>query len=315
SPRKALNFAMGGILGSLFAVATAFILETRDTSIKTVKEARELFGSTLLGTIPSFGKPEKVTPHSRDLDRAIPEVPVRDKPRSPISESYRMLQANLTFLSSDKELQVIVVTSSVPKEGKSTVSTNLAVATAQLERRVLLVDADMRRPSQHQIWELPNAVGLSNVIAGQAELKAALKPVMEYLDILTAGVLPPNPVALLNSNRMAKLIDDWAKYYDFVIIDTPPMAVAADALILGKMADGILTVVRPGVVDSASATSAKESLKQSGQNVLGQVVNGVIPDNEPDSYYYYYAKGYYAEEDSPNHEKLTSKTGKPAKRL
>jgi capsular exopolysaccharide synthesis family protein len=203
-----------------------------------------------------------------------------------------MLQANLKFLSSDKELKAIVVTSSVPREGKSEVSANLATAMVQVGRRVLLVDADMRHPSQHHIWELTNSVGLSNILVGEAELNAALREVMPGLDVLTAGVIPPNPVALLDSKRMASLIETFSKNYDFVIVDTPPLAGIADAPILGKMADGILLVVRPRVVDSANAKAAKEFLARSGQNVLGLVANGVIIKNEPDSYFYYTNEEY-----------------------
>lgn len=208
-----------------------------------------------------------------------------------------MLQANLKFLSSDKALQVIVVTSSVPKEGKSTVSANLAASMAQLGHQVLLVDADMRRPSQHHIWELTNAEGLSDVIVGQAEFKAAVSQVMPKLDVLTAGVIPPNPMALLDSKRMTGLIENFAETYDFVIIDTPPLLAAADALTLGKMTDGVLLVARPGIADYPSAAVANDLLVRSGQNVLGLVANGVIVENESDSYFYY-VKEYYVEDDS-----------------
>ena len=309
SRKTIITLALGNVLAILLATATIFVLEVSDTSIKTLKEARELFGYTLLGSIPYFGK--KVTPRRNEQDWTIPELPVRDSSRSPVSEAYRMLQANLKFLSSDKALKVIVVTSSVPKEGKSTVSANLAAAMAQLGRRVLLVDADMRRPLQHHIWELTNAAGLSDVIVGQAEFSAVVTQVMVKLDVLSAGVIPPNPMALLDSNRMAALIEDFCYDYDFVIIDAPPLVLAADALTLGKMTDGILLVARPGVIDSTSAAAAKESLERCGQNVLGLVVNGVILENESDSYFYY-AKGYSGKEDSKTREQAMSKVGKYA---
>lgn len=305
--KKIMTLALGNLAAILLVTATVLLLEVSDTSIKTLKEARELFGYTLLGSIPYFGK--KITSHRYDQEWTIPELPVRDMPRSPISEAYRMLQANLKFLSSDKALKVIVVTSSIPKEGKSTVSANLAVAMAQLGRRVLLVDADMRRPLQHHIWELTNAAGLSDVIIGQAEFEVAVREVMPKLNVLTAGVIPPNPMALLDSKRMASLIEDFSKNYDFVIIDAPPLVVAADALTLGKMTDGVLVVARPGVINSTNAATAKESLERCGQNILGLVVNGVLLENESDSYFYY-AKEYSNEENSPIREKAMSKSGK-----
>jgi capsular exopolysaccharide synthesis family protein len=310
--KKAVVTTFGGLLlGILLSATTVIVLEVRDTSIKTLKEARELFGYTLLGTIPLLGK--KVTSRSRNLERTVPALPVRDSPRSPISAMYRMLQANLKFLSSDKTLKVIVVTSSVSKEGKSTVSANLAAAIAQVGRRVLLVDADMYHPSQHHIWELTNAAGLSDVIVNQADFSAVVEGVMANLDVLPTGVMPPNPLALLDSKRMASLVEYFSENYDFVIIDAPPLVIAADALTLGKMTDGVLFVARPEVVERGSAAAAKESLERSGQNVLGLVINGVILENESDSYFYY-KKGYYVEEDSTTSEKVISRTRKNTER-
>ena len=290
-PSKTKYLLAGGLVGTLLGIATAFGLDLIDRSVKTIKEAKELFGYTLIGVIPALGKSGK-TSRQGSLEQTVPKVFARDIPHSPINEAYQMLQANLKFLSSDKELKAIVVTSSVPREGKSEVSANLATAMVQVGRRVLLVDADMRHPSQHHIWELTNSVGLSNILVGEAELNAALREVMPGLDVLTAGVIPPNPVALLDSKRMASLIETFSKNYDFVIVDTPPLAGIADAPILGKMADGILLVVRPRVVDSANAKAAKEFLARSGQNVLGLVANGVIIKNEPDSYFYYTNEEY-----------------------
>ena len=307
APDKLKNLVLGSLAGILLAISTALVLDILDTSIKTVREAREIFGYTLLGLIPFYRfdgvKSKKTIFPDKNPEQSIPKIVVRDTPRSPISESYRMLQANLKFLNSDTELKVMVVTSSVPQEGKSTISANLAMVMAQSGRRVLLVDADMRRPVQHQILDLINDAGLSNVLVGQAELKTVIKEVSNNLHVLSAGVIPPNPMALLDSQRMASLVKNFSDCYDFVIIDTPNLNVAADALILGKMADGILIVVRPGLVDSASAASAKEFLEQSSQNVLGLVVNGVIQENK---LYSYYAKENYAEEDSTTRENATS---------
>lgn len=290
--QKKLVIVAGSFVGILLAIATAFLLDLIDRSVKTVKEAKELFGATLLGVIPAYGKPGKTGALVGDKERSIPKVFARDLPLSPISEAYQMLQANLRFLSSDKELKVIVVTSSVAKEGKSEVSANLAAAIAQVGRRVLLVDAALRDPSQHHIWDMTNAVGLSNILIGEAEFKTAVQEVMPGLDVLTSGVIPPNPVALLDSKRMASLIETFSKAYDSVIVDAPPLAGVADTPILGKMADGILLVVRPRVVDSANAKAAKDLALRSGQNILGLVANGVIVKNEPDSYFYYTKEDY-----------------------
>lgn len=296
-------YLSAGLLAVLAGLATVYVLEATDKSIKTVDEAKQLLGLTLLGIIPDAGKPKKLlrgyeeSPKKalrgyEELDLEIQKIAVRDTPRSPISEAYRMLRANLKFMSADKELKVIVVTSSVPKEGKSTVATNLAVAMAQTERKVLLIDGDLHRPNQHKIWGLTNSQGLSNLIVGQAEIKKAIRNVMDNLDVLTSGVVPPSPASLLDSKRMAALMETFAANYDFVIVDAPSLNVAADAATLGQMADGVLFVVRPGVVDAVNANFAKELLEKSGQNVLGQVVNGVVSQNEPYSYYYFTEEDY-----------------------
>jgi polysaccharide biosynthesis transport protein len=287
APDKKLYLAAGGAAGLLLAIMAAFFLDSIDRSIKTVKEGRELFGYTLLGVIPAFGRSGKPGSAPADLERGAPRVISREMPQSPIREAYQMLQANLKFLNTDRQLKIIVVTSSVPREGKSEVSANLAAAIAQVGRRVLLVDADLRKPSQHEAWDISNAVGLTSVIVGQADLNEAVQEVGTRLHVLPCGVIPPNPVALLDSKRMASLIEYFAAQYDFVILDSPPIAGCADALILGRMTDGLLLVMRPGIVDASSATAAKNLLAQSNQQVLGIVANGVDIRSEPDSYFYY----------------------------
>lgn len=290
--KKKLVIAAGGVMGILLGLAIAFLLDLIDGSVKTVKEAKELFGYTLLGIIPIYGKSRRTRKLLGDAEGNEQRIVVREQPHSPLSAAYQMLQANLKFLSSDKPLKAIVVTSSVPKEGKSDVCANLAAAMAQVGRRVLLVDGDMREPSQHHIWQLTNAVGLSNILVGEAEFNTVVQTVMPGLDVLPCGVIPPNPVGLLDSKRMASLIEAFSNKYDFIIFDAPPLAGVADAPILGKMTDGILLVVRPRVVNSTGAKAAKEFLSQSGQNVLGFVANGVIIRNEPDSYFYYTKEQY-----------------------
>ncbi len=284
-----------GLLATLATLVIIFLLEARDKTIKTVDEAKEYLGLTLLGVIPSTTKSKTFIRSKDELESYSQRLVIRDFPRSPISESYRMLRANLKFMSADKELKVIVVTSSVPKEGKSTVAANLATAMAQMECNVLLVDGDLHRPVQHKIWELPNTQGLSNVIVGQAEAKSAIAKVMDNLDVLTAGVVPPSPASLLDSRRMANLMETFAADYDFVIIDAPSLNAAADAATLGQMADGVLLVVRLGLVDTVNAAAACELLEKSGQNVLGQVVNGDIPKNKHRNHYYF-EEGYYSQE-------------------
>lgn len=286
-PRKGMFLATGGLVALLLAAATAAALESQDTYVKTAREARNLFELTLLGVIPLDKQGARSGGFSRTSAAATPEVVVKNAPNAAIAEAYRMLQANIRFLSSDRAIKTVVVTSSIVGEGKSVISANLAMAKAQLGHRVLLIDADMRCPRQHQIWDVCNDRGLSNLIVEQRTLEHSVKPIAENLDLLAAGVIPPNPTALIDSQRMAAVIEQAAQHYDFVVIDTPALNIAADVSMLGRLSDGVLLVTRPGLLDLDSAMASKERLAQFGQMVLGQVINGVVPENEPYSYYYF----------------------------
>jgi succinoglycan biosynthesis transport protein ExoP len=274
------------MIGTLSGLASALGLDWLDKTIKTVKEAEELFDYTLLGVIP-LAK-DAVTAR-RDIPEEFlyPRLRLNQSANSGLREAYQMLQANLKFLQSDAELKMVVVTSTVASEGKSEVAANLAMALSQGGRRVLLVDADMRQPSQHHTFELLNQRGLSHVVTGQTPGEAAIQSAMDNLDVLTAGVVPPNPLELVDSRRMEALLRSWTQEYDMVILDTPPLVGYADAAILGKMADGVLLVARPGVVNYQHGRIAKNMLTQSNQRILGLVVNGVNPRYEPVGYFGY----------------------------
>lgn len=276
------SIAAGSMAGILVAGAVVYLLELTDRKIKTVKEAGKLFEYRLLGTIPVF---KKIPESGKEM------LLVVDKPYTYVWESYRMLLANLE-LASDKLLKVIVITSSVPNEGRSTTCANLAAVMAQMERRVLIIDADFRYPSQHLIWRIPNELGLMSIIAEKVGFsESVIQTVRNNLDVITAGGSNSKQNVLIDSRRIKALIKQCPKQYDYVIIDTPPLVVAADANILGKVADGVMLVTRPGIADAINSKVVKEQLDQSGQNILGIVVNGVLLDNEP--YSYYHAEGDY----------------------
>lgn len=287
------------LAGILVAGAVVYFLELTDKKIKTVKEAREIFEYRLLGTIPIFNKIAEIGSGA---------VPVIEDPRGFISESYRMLQSNLE-VASDKALKVIAITSAVSNEGKSTTCANLAAVIAQLEHKVLIIDADFRHPSQHLIWQISNEKGLMNVIAEKISFSdRVIQTVMKNLDIITNGESNSDQNILLDSKKMAAFIKQCPKEYDYVIIDTPPLAISADANILSKVADGVIIVTRPGVADAISSKVVKERLDQSGQNILGIVINGVFADKEP--YRYYHAESEYEVSVSKKHnniKKLLSK--------
>jgi polysaccharide biosynthesis transport protein len=271
----------GSVVGALLYVLTAFALDLRDHSIKTAKEVREVFPFPSLGLIPLLRRKQMGRKANQD---SVPLLPVIEYPNSLTSAAYRMLQSNLKFLNPDRRIKSITITSAIAKEGKSTVAANIAATLAQMGHRVLLVDVDFYRPVQHRIWELPNNVGLSNVIMSQVKLKTVINRVQPNLDVIPSGTLPPRPLALVDSKRMAALMSAFEAQYDYIICDTPPLVVASDVVAFSKKTDGILLVVRPGLIDANSAEEAKRIMVQSNLELLGVVTNGVAIENEPDTY-------------------------------
>jgi capsular exopolysaccharide synthesis family protein len=276
--KKKLILLGGFIAGGLLFVMTAFVLDLADPSVKTAKELREIFGYPWLGLLPLTQKPID------DLGVYTSGFHVGSS-SSLVGEAYRMLYSNLKFLSPNQPLRAIVITSSISKEGKSTVSANLALCASQLGQKVLLVDADLHHPVQHCFWNLTNAIGLSELLVNSAIVKEAIQPIQENLNVLSSGAIPLNPLAIIDSRQMANLIKEFSLNYDLVIFDTPPLTLVSDTLVLSKMVDGILLVARPGVVDVASAGGAKELLMQSKQEILGLAINGALEENETAGYF------------------------------
>ncbi|MEM9272896.1 MAG: polysaccharide biosynthesis tyrosine autokinase [Cyanobacteria bacterium P01_F01_bin.143] len=265
-----------GVMGGLFlSNAAVLLLETRDRSLKTISEIRKKLPYTILGIIPQD-----------DDARSRRGVIVEQSPDSYTSEIYRMIRSNLTARNSQLLPKVILVTSSVPGEGKSTVTANLAAAISQLGTRVLLIDGDLRRPSQHRLWNRKGFQGIREVVEGETELADAIIQPMHNLKLLASGEVVSNPLAILDSPEMNKLIAKSRKGYDLVLIDAPPLPVTADILTLNKLVDGILFVSRSEVIEHESAELAQEILETIQDKVLGMVVNGVNAA-EFDRYAYY----------------------------
>jgi capsular exopolysaccharide synthesis family protein len=283
---RAVGYLASSSLALLAAAGVIYLLEISDKSIKTIEEAKQLYGYTWLGVIPGIDKIKPLSLPESNQDASIPRIVVRNFPSLPLSESYRMLQSNIKFLNSERSVKSIVITSSAPQEGKSTVAANLAASMAQVGNKVLLVDANLHQPMQHRIWNTGNDKGLSNVVAEQLDPKITIEEVMSNLDLLTSGTITPYPATLLDSQRMRMLMDYWSERYDFVIFDTPSLDLTADAPIMGRIADGVLLVVRPGSVERSQATYTKEILARSGLNILGIVFNGVVPQFDSHSSYY-----------------------------
>ncbi|WP_299486071.1 polysaccharide biosynthesis tyrosine autokinase [Acaryochloris sp. IP29b_bin.137] len=289
----ALKIILGILLGGMAAIGVVLLLELRDQSVKTVQEAKTLFNSTLLGVIPLVEKGGSSALLCSNIDPHDLRSPVNMLPHYPVGEAYRMLQSNLRFMHTDLRLKTLVVTSSIAGEGKSTTVANLATSMAQQGHRVLIIDADLRHPTQHLIWESSNLAGLSDLIIDSVDLRIAIKKELDNLHVLTAGAIPPEPSALLDSERMSALVERFAQTYDYVLIDTPPLLATSESRSLCKMADGVILTVRPRVLRRSSAIAAKELLEQINLAILGIVANGVTLKDEPHSYFHYDDKYYY----------------------
>ncbi|MGG3640554.1 CpsD/CapB family tyrosine-protein kinase [Bacillus gobiensis] len=208
-------------------------------------------------------------------------------PKSPTSEQYRTIRTNIEFSSVDRHVRSIIVTSAGPGEGKSTTVANLAVAFAQQGKKVLLVDADLRKPTVQYTFRVDNLDGLTSVLMKQTTLERAVqKSEVETLDLLTSGPIPPNPAELLSSRAMEETLTETYKAYDYVIFDTPPILAVADAQILGNQVDGSVLVISSGKTDKDMALKAKEALASTKSKLIGAVLNG--KKMEQNSYYYYY---------------------------
>ncbi|MGP4074861.1 CpsD/CapB family tyrosine-protein kinase [Halobacillus sp. K22] len=218
---------------------------------------------------------------------SVRSIIANDNPKSPIAEQYRTIRTNLQFASVDKELETMIVTSPGPSEGKSLTTANVAVVFAQQGKKVLLVDADLRKPTVHYTFRADNTSGLSNFLVRNRSLKELAKESrVENLDLLPSGPIPPNPSELLGSTMMEKLIGEAKEHYDMIIFDTPPVLAVADSQVLSKFVDGALVVVRSKQTEQEAAGKAKEQLEQSRANILGVVLNDM--DVKDSNYYYYY---------------------------
>jgi capsular exopolysaccharide synthesis family protein len=208
-------------------------------------------------------------------------------PKSPISEQYRTIRTNVQYSSIDKELKTLMVTSSGPAEGKSTTAANLAVVFAQLGKKVLLVDADLRKPTVHRSFGVNNLFGFTTVLTRQATLASSVLETEEKdLYILTSGPVPPNPAELLSSKSMEQFIEEAKEQFDYVLFDTPPLLAVADPQILANKVDGSIYVVFSGKTEIDQAKKAKELLENAQSKLVGVVLNHKeVKNNE---YYYYY---------------------------
>lgn len=283
-PNRKLFLVAGVLVGALLGIATAFLLDLLDGSFKSVREVEELLDYPILGTIPKVPPVQQQHFSQLMLDQGYGQL-IDNHMEQMLLDSYQMLQANLNALQLAREVRTLAISSAVYREGKSQVATNLAVVLAQMGRRVLSIDADMRRPRQSEAV-IPQ-MGLSHVLLGEVPAQSAIqRSQVPNLDILTAGEMPTNSAVLLNSQAMKRLLQRCMETYDLIILDTPPLLTCADTAILGQIVDGMLLVVRPGGVNYAQGNAMKDFAERFSHQILGVVVNGVDWRNDPNTYYH-----------------------------
>jgi len=286
SPRPLLNTLLAAALGLLIAGAVVFIAAYLDDRIKNADDVEEVVGLPTLGSVMRM----KGDSGRNEIYRLATLV----YPRSAASESYRMLRSNLEFASVDRAVQTLLVTSALPGEGKSVTAANLAIAFALQGRRVLLVDADLRKPNLHLLFGLPNSHGLTTLLrSDEASLESFARTTeAESLRVLTSGPLPPNPAELLGSQRMRTIVERLQVGHDIVIFDSPPLQVVADAALISAVVHGTLLVIDASRSRRAAIRQGREALARANARVLGAVLNRIPErDHSGDQVYYAYYQG------------------------
>jgi polysaccharide biosynthesis transport protein len=279
-PRRERDVSLAALTGLLFAVGLVFFFEYLDNRIKSPQELRATLNVPFLGMVPSV--PDQ---HQALITEGVP---------ANFSESIRSIRTNVLFSSAEEGAHIIVVTSAGPGEGKSVVSSNLAVSLAQAGQRVLLIDADMRRPRVHEIFDLPQEPGLSNLLVGDCKPSEAVRKWKNVpgLCVLAAGMIPPNPAELLGSKRFEEYVSTLGEHFDWVLVDSPPVLAVADAAVVANGASGVVFVVGADQTSRQAAREAIHQLQSAHARVIGAVLNRVDLERNPYYYAHYYRKEY-----------------------
>ena len=281
-----MQVLLAAIIGFILAMAGAFLIEYLDDTIKTDKDITEVLGLPTLGGIVDLG------------DKEAPAI-ATDKPKSISVEAYRALRTNISFSSPDRPPRILLITSATSAEGKTTTAANLGAVFARAGTPTIVVDADLRKPRQHKLFQVDNRIGLTtSLVAGDlAQMNGNLKETgVPNLQLLASGPRPPNPSELLSSERMSALIEKLRADAGVVIIDSPPCLAVSDAAVLASRVDGILLVIEAGRTRREAAVRAKEALEQVGGKILGVVLTKIPIKRRGEGYYYYYPS-YYSDED------------------
>jgi len=314
---------IGLFLGMIIGLVASFVFEALDTSIGTIEDVEEYLGVSVVGLIPQiefndikFKKSslQRGIDKEKEISEDLARLVIHYAPKSVLAESYRSLRTNIQFISFEQEAKVLLFTSSSPREGKTTTIVNLALTMAQSGNKVLLVDADLRKPALYRIFGLEKGHGLSEIILSKRHWRECVKtvtdiitgelgmsdiilmPGIDNLHIITCGTIPPNPSELLNSDNMDDFIDSIKKEYDMVLFDCSPVLPATDSAVLGRKVDGIVLVYAVGNVSRSSLKRAKAHMDNVKARVIGIVLNGMRSDVSADFLDYKYNENYYTYE-------------------
>lgn len=314
-PKKMMNYLIGVILGLGLGIGSAFLAHSLDTKLRTIEDIEKHIKSPIYGTIPIIDVPleeleelnnmvaSSTSEQKEKLQKSIHHVTGQlishYSPKSPIAESYRSLRTNIISNKKPGPMSILV-TSSAPKEGKSTSASNLAITLAQMNSKVVIIDIDMRRPTIHSKFGLRKDNGCSDYLIDDTLLvnDVVKQSGIPNLDVVTSGFIPPNPSELLSSSRMDRFIKELESVYDYVIFDTPPIIAVTDAIIMAKKVNLVLLVLRVGFTEKAVLTRATEILSNVNKKVDGYVVNGIRVQRyyNRNKYYYYYYYYYYGQD-------------------
>lgn len=282
-PKTIRNLTTGLALGVVLGIGLALLRDRLDNTVKTRATLEEITGAGLVANIP-FDKTRRTEPAIEFAND-----------RAAIAEAFRELRTNMQFLEVDDPPRVLVVTSSCPSEGKSTTALNLALALAEGDQSVVLVDGDMRRPKVHEYLGLVGTVGFSTALAGRASLQEVLQDTrFSGLTVLAAGATPPNPSELLGSMSAKKLLNELRAHFDYVIVDSSPLLAVTDAAILAAGADGVLVIARFGETKRDQLAQAVGNLHKVGARILGGVFTMIPPKGSESYYYSYYGDAKHA---------------------
>ena len=301
-PRTLQNTLLGTVVGLLLSMGIIFLIEYLDDRVRSPEQIDKLLKLPVVGLIA------RMTSGAASERAGL--IAVRE-PRSPIVEAFRSLRTNIQFAGVDRPIRTLLVSSAGPSEGKSTVAANLAVVMAQAGLKVVIVDCDLRRPTVHKKFDMPNRAGLTDVmLQDPGQWNGASQPTgVNNLSVVMSGSLPPNPSELLGSKRMQQFLAHLHKSCDMVIIDAPPLLPVTDALVLAPMTDGVVLVIDYGSTRIGEALQGKTQLDQSGARLLGVVMNKIPTGRRGYSYYYYYYNRDYYHDGEDSGKRRRSRRG------